>query len=521
VKRFVLIWLPYLKTDWFSVRQSLLRELPFVLVIPDHGRKLISAANESAIKRSITPGMVAADAKAIFPSLQVIDDQPGLAERLLRRMAEWCIRFSPCVAVDGDDGLIIDATGCSHLWGGDKFYLEDIIARFQKHGYTVRAAIADTIGTAWAVARFEKENFIVEPGQQAVALLSLPAAALRLDDDTVDRLNKLGLRQVKDFIGMPRSALRRRFDGKEVKSQKLKVKTSVMVNSGSGSRDIITRINQAVGLEEEIIQPVHPIEPYQERLPCLEPIVTATGIEIALQRLLENLCKRLKQEGKGIRTAVLKCFRVDGKIEEIIIGTIRASHHVEHLFRLFELKINSIEPALGIELFILHATKVEDHSPMQEKIWNSEAGLQDERIAELLDRLSCKIGMSSIHRYLPDEHYWPERSMKNVLSLDETTSTQWKVDRPRPLQLLARPECIEVTAPIPDYPPMNFRYKGKLHTIKKAEGPERIEQEWWIEQGQHRDYYYVEDEEGCRYWLFRLGHYEDVSYRWFIQGYFV
>jgi protein ImuB len=83
----------------------------------------------------------------------VIDDEPGLSQRLLKRMAEWAIRFSPCVAVDGDDGLIIDATGCSHLWGGDKFYLEDIIARFQKHGYTVRAAIADTIGAAWAACK--------------------------------------------------------------------------------------------------------------------------------------------------------------------------------------------------------------------------------------------------------------------------------------------------------------------------------------------------------------------------------
>ena len=537
MKRFVSIWFPYLKTDWFSVRQPLLRDLPFVLVVPDHGRKLISAANESAVKRSIRPGMVAADAKAIFPSLQVIDDQPGLSDRLLRRIAEWCIRFSPCVAIDGDNGLIIDATGCTHLWGGDKFYLEDIIARFQKHGYTIRAAIADTIGTAWAVARFSNDKFIIDPGQQAVALLSLPAAALRLNDDTVERLNKLGLRQVKDFIGMPRSALRRRFGGKDGKTESREDRKTGILNhkdmkaqrhtkAGSPSSvvrglwSILTRINQALGLEEEIIQPVHPIEPYQERLPCLEPIVTATGIEIALQRLLENLCKRLKQEGKGIRTAILKCYRIDGKIEEIIIGTIRASHHVDHLFRLFELKIASIEPALGIELFILHATKVEDHSPLQEKIWNSEAGLQDERIAELLDRLSCKIGMNSIHRYLPNEHYWPERSMKNVLSLDETTTTQWKVDRPRPLQLLSRPECIEVTAPIPDYPPMNFRYKGKLHTIKKADGPERIEQEWWIEEGQHRDYYFVEDEEGCRYWLFRLGHY-DESYQWFLHGFFV
>ena len=98
---------------------------------------------------------------------------------------------------------------------------------------------------------------------------------------------------------------------------------------------------------------------------------------------------------------------------------------------------------------------------------------------------------------------------------------QWKADRPRPVQLLARPEPIQVTAPIPDYPPMLFRHKGKLHTIKKADGPERIEQEWWLQEGEHRDYYAVEDEEGQRYWLFRSGHYTgDQRQQWFLHGYF-
>jgi len=95
----------------------------------------------------------------------------------------------------------------------------------------------------------------------------------------------------------------------------------------------------------------------------------------------------------------------------------------------------------------------------------------------------------------------------------------WNTDRPRPVQLLSIPEPIQVTAPIPDYPPMNFRYKQKLHTVKKADGPERIEAEWWLQEGQHRDYYVVEDEEGQRYWLFRSGHYEE-GHEWFIHGFF-
>ncbi len=68
---------------------------------------------------------------------------------------------------------------------------------------------------------------------------------------------------------------------------------------------------------------------------------------------------------------------------------------------------------------------------------------------------------------------------------------------------------------------MLFIYKRKIHQIKKADGPERIEREWWLENGEHRDYYTVEDSEGRRYWLFRLGHYsDDKSHQWFIHGFF-
>jgi protein ImuB len=158
---------------------------------------------------------------------------------------------------------------------------------------------------------------------------------------------------------------------------------------------------------------------------------------------------------------------------------------------------------------------------IQDQLWQDKGGLADTELAELLDRIEGKIGPGHIQRFVPAEHYWPERSFTLASSIDETIQSSWKLDRPRPLQMLSKPELIEVTAPIPDYPPMLFRYKGKLHKIAKADGPERIEQEWWLQQGQHRDYYAVEDEEGQRYWLFRLGHYDVAkTYQWFLHGFF-
>jgi protein ImuB len=212
---------------------------------------------------------------------------------------------------------------------------------------------------------------------------------------------------------------------------------------------------------------------------------------------------------------------VDGKVEQVQIGTNRASHHVEHLFKLFELKIATIEPALGIELFVLDAPKVDDADPVQERLWGEVGGLDDTGVAELLDRIAGKINTNVIHRYLPDEHYWPERSIKKAAAILEKPATAWRISRPRPTQLLARPEPVQVMSLVPDYPPMHFIYKGKVHQIKKADGPERIEREWWLENGERRDYYHVEDTDGKRYWIFRLGKYmEGEINEWFIHGFF-
>ncbi|CAN5812715.1 DNA polymerase Y family protein [soil metagenome] len=497
-KRYVSIWFPSLRTDWYIRHQPLLKGVPFVLTLKDHGRLLVTAGSEAALAQGIYIGMPLADARAIVTGLQYFDDEPERSEKLLNAIAEWSIRYTPVVGVNLPEGLLLDASGCAHLWGGEEMYLTAMYKRFHELGYHINIAIADTIGTAWAFARYGKGKTIIPSNKQTEALLSLPAASLRLEPAVTERLEKLGLRQINQFINMPRPSLRRRF-GKQLLSQ----------------------LDKATGAEQEFIKPITSIEAYQERLPCLEPIATATGIAIALQNLLDTICNKLRKEEKGLRSAIFKGYRMDGKLEQISIGTTRPSANPKHLFRLFEDKITTIEPALGIELFVLEAPVIEEATTRQEKLWGQSNGLDNTNLAELIDRLSSKLGGQHIHRYVPDEHYWPERSFKESASIHEPIQTSWKTDRPRPLQLLANPQPIEVTAPVPDYPPMNFRYKGKLHIIANADGPERIEQEWWIQEGQHRDYYYVEDEEGHRYWLFRSGHYDTAkSYKWFLHGFF-
>ncbi len=481
-----------------TIRRPALRDIPFVLAVPDRGRKIITGVNSMARDEGIDPGMVVADARVLYPALEVIDEPPGLTARLLRALAVWGIRYSPVTAVDAPDGLMLETTGCDHLWGGEEAYLAQIVYRLQTKGYQVRGGMADTIGAAWAVARYSPGAPIVPTGQTTPALFDFPSAALRLAPELLDRLEKLGLIRIGPVARIPRRALQRRL-----------------------GTELLRRLDQAFGIEKEQLLPVQPVVPYQERLPCLEPIGTPGGVAIALERLLELLCGKLQREGKGLREAVFKAWRIDGRVMQTQIGTNRGSNHAPHLLRLFEEKIRDFEPGPGIELFTIDAPKTEDVSPLQKTFWTGSCGPDDPRLAELADRISNKLGPGLIHRYLPAEHYWPERACSPARGFDEQPVTAWPEDRPRPVHLLSAPERIEVAAPIPDYPPMHFRHRNKLHTIVRADGPERIEQEWWIEGARHRDYYVVEDETGARYWLFRSGHYTgDHSNQWYLHGFF-
>jgi len=498
LKRYAVLWFPFLLTDWYTKHNPQLTDTPFVFAMPERGRMCVSAVSPLAAELGVIPNMVVADARAAIPKLEVLQDNPLRKERLLKSMGLWCMRYTPMVSVDISGYLILDITGCAHLWGGEEAYLQEIYLQLKQKGYEARIGIASTIGAAWAIAQYGQHGTIIPDNVQQEVLSTMPIACLRLESNLLERLKKLGFRTVVSVMQIPPQVLKRRF-----------------------GEDLGKRVRQALGEEEELITPLKPVIPYAERLPCLEPIRTAKGIEIAIEKLLGMLCKRLMGEGKGLRKAKLSCYRVDGKVKYIEVGTSRASAHIAHLLDLFKQQIPTIAPGWGIEVFVLEAIKVEEAIPTQELLWSGEGNLENTALAELLDRFKGRDTHCRIRRFLPDEHYWPERSIKLATSLTEKRTTTWRTDRPRPTHLLNPPHPIEVTAPIPDYPPMLFRYNGEVHLIKKADGPERIERAWWIEQGEHRDYYYVEDDQGRRYWLFRLGHYQgDRSANWYLHGFF-
>ena len=144
-----------------------------------------------------------------------------------------------------------------------------------------------------------------------------------------------------------------------------------------------------------------------------------------------------------------------------------------------------------------------------------------------LNTLLNRLG-SRIWRVAPHDSHIPELAVRRAPVT--ARPVPWPKPRhPRPVKLLPRPEPITAIAQVPDDPPAQFIWEGKIHRVRWATGPERIARDWWEhafdearpEAEKIRDYYQVEDMEGARFWLFRAGLHEGVAAaRWYLHGFF-
>ena len=515
-------------------------ELPFATVIATGGRQLLAAVNPAAAAKGLAPDLPLADALSFLPGLATRPAEPAEDAAALRRLAEWCGRYSPWTAPDGGDGVKIEITGSAHLWGGEAALAADLSGRLARQGIAHRLAIADTLGAAWAVARYapltqtpgprvqgEAASAIVAPDGTRAAIATLPVAALRLDPALVQGLHRVGLRRVGDIIAMPRDALARRF-----------------------GEEIGKRVDQARGDLPEPLSPMSEVPTRRVRLNFAEPIADPADLAGAAERLTEDLVTRLAREGMGARRLDLGFHRVDGRVEHIRIGTARPSRDPVHLARLMIGKLDTVDPGLGIEDAILATFAVDALAPEQIEMPGKAAAASN--TAPLFDRIGAKLGLDALARLKPRESHIPERASVAVPastsphpnpppqagegsprgSGDVAGTAPRKP--PRPVRLFASPEPVEAFWVLPDDPPFHFTWRRRRHHIAQADGPERIAEEWWRpnghlidsagatpgSRGAIRDYYRVEDETGRRFWLFRAGLPGDLPPRWFVHGVF-
>jgi protein ImuB len=508
-QRVISVFLPRWPTDRLARSQGKSApppETPIVMVGRIGRRRAIAHMNLAAAKAGLHIGKAVAHATALVPGLVLHDLDVEGDSAALHRLALWAQRYSPSVAPDPPDGLVIDATGCAHLFGGEEKMLIDVRSRLGKVGLSAKVAIADTWGGAHALARFStRPIFVVAPGAIGREIQALPVAALRLSPDLVQAAAKHGFDTIGELEATAKGPLARRL-----------------------GLDPVRRLDQAYGREAEPIVPILAPETVRVSQAFVEPISAPETMARYTTLLTAQICEALEAVGLGATRLDAWFFRVDNRVATTRVGLSAPSRDPRRLARLLCETLETVDPGFGVEKMLLAAPGAEPlgmaqlNAPIGDRKTSTGAG----DLAGLIDTLSHRLGSDHVYRLTSADSDIPERSVRKASAMAAPTSFSWPIDWPRPARIFSRPEPIETVALLPDQPPASFTWRGQRRRVRRADGPERVFGEWWktdAELTRSRDYFQVEDESGERFWIYRDGDGEDQdtgSQRWFMAGVF-
>jgi protein ImuB len=466
--------------------------------------------------------------------------RPEAVDRLL----EHCGRFSPILGREPTDpqSLLLDITGLAHLFDGEPALAGEMVSDFRRLGMNIRLALADTIGAAWAAAKYAfvpsafplparlsspkspSPFVLLPPGQSPAFLRPLPTEALRLPEETVRLLAELGIFRIGQLEALPRDELLSRFGPL-----------------------LAGRMDQAFGRLDEPVRAC-PLPPhFAVDWSAEHPISRREMIEAAVEHLVGRTAALLAAGNRGALQLEcrLECLPSQAAQQTIrlSIGLFRPTAAAAHLFQLAQLQLERLRipaPVTGVRV---QATLTAPLEPRRQAVLfdfgDEGASVPLRQLAALVERLSSRLGPGAVLgvRLRPEAqpelswHYDPllERGQRRRGRQAEAPADL----PPRPLRLLPRPIVLAVTQlcgasvsansaaataapPIIYGPPLWFHFAGQQHHVAQVWGPERIETGWWRGRPVGRDYFRVETIAGRRFWLFRRLRDE----KWFLQGMF-
>ena len=518
-RRYLAIWLPFLSADRLRAQDPDCQtarsppDAPLAFAIRVKGALRLAAVDAQARRHGIVPGLTLADARVRQPDLVVADMDDDADRHWLDSLAQHCLVWTPLVTVDPPDGITLDIAGAEHLFGGEASLVEQVEESFCNMGATARLATAHTPEAAQALAR----HGFSSAKDERQAIRALPVAALGLAGDAAQALSRAGLKTVGDVAARPAASIAARFGAQAV-----------------------TALRRLMGEERAPIEPLtHPVPLHFERR-FAEPIGHKESIATCFAELLREAATALAERDLGGRRFVLTLFRSDGERQRLEIETGLPTRDPALVLRLFDERIatlaDPLNPGFGYDSITLFL-------PLAEPLTANQLGFDGEgkaeaELAELVNRLSVRMGADSLRRLVPCDNYIPEQAQLALPAIHHPSPVRWPAppegEPPlRPLFLFDPPQPVEVIAEVPDGPPHRFRWRRKLHEVRLYEGPERIAAEWWRRKGgEHagqggltRDYYRIEDVRGRRYWIFRHGLYSEKpdprqGPKWYMHGLF-
>jgi protein ImuB len=504
------LWFPYLSTDRLRIQESdAPLDAPLVLTGKQRGALVLRAVDAQAQALGLMPGLTLADARARLPALQVADMDEAADAHWLAQLAQQCIRWTPLVAPHRPDAILLDVTGCQHLFGGEAALIMQVEDHLAVLGMAVRLAAATTPEAALALARFAP----LPVEDEYTAVRALPVAALGLEGEAVLALRRAGLKSVGAVAARASAAIAARFG-------------MVAVHA----------LRRLLGEEQVPLDPLTQPEPLHFERRFAEPIGHQAAVAACFLDLLREAAMAMEQRGLGGRRFSLTLFRSDGAQRNLGIETGLPTRDPAMVLRLFDERIaalaDPLDPGFGYDRITLFLPRTEALEAVQPSLDGSEQA--DAVLSALIDRLATRLGAGAIRRLVPQDSHIPEQAQLALPAIQLRAPVRWSAPPQgevplRPLFLFDPPQPVEVIAEVPDGPPHRFRWRRNLHEVRLYEGPERIASEWWRHKGgEHpgkggltRDYYRVEDVRGRRYWIFRHGLYaEKPDPKWYLHGLF-
>ena len=492
--RILSIWLPTLPLDRLVRRDDPRTHGPFAIVSENNNAWRLICVNDAAAKEGLTPDLSLTDARAISSDLLTERADPARESGLLRALWRWSDQLSPSSFIDEPDGLVLDITGCAHLFGGEASMAAYARAELSRLRFQNRLAIADTRGAAWSLARFSPDPISnAPPGRTKDALQHLPVDALKVTPAVKHDLKRLGLTTIGQLYSIKTSELARRF-----------------------GMDLVKTLGCALGLEPEPVTPIRAPAIYAARMSVPEPIGLTADVLSVLERLSSSVCSRLRNDGKGALRFRLTIRCVDTGDYDLAVGFARPCSETGLLIQQFRHPLENFKIGFGADWLRLVAECVEPLHTQQLTLGDKDKA-QDATL-RMLTTVGNRLGFDRLQMYRQLESHLPEGEFETVEIVDAVETPEWrKTPRKRPLRIFHPPQPLRILTP--GRPPGRIEWRGGIYSTFSAEGPERLTAEWWrLDDERTRDYWTIRTNEGPRLWL--LNYVGAKTHDWRLAGVF-
>ena len=434
-------------------------------------RHCVFACDRKAFARGVRAGMAVSAALALAPRLRVAPRDPATETEALLGVAGWAAQFTPGVALEFPDGVLLEVSGSLKLFGGLESLLERLRRGLEEMGWSSVLAGAPTPRAASWLARAGKQKLIGESAELEPVLAALPVEVLRCNDETLAAFEAIGVRTLGELRALPREGVARRF------GQGLLAELDRALGRLPDPRNFFVlpaRFRAAIELPAEVTQ--------------------AEALLFAARRLIVQLAGFLAARSGGVQRFVLRLGHRDRAATEIAIGLVAPSRDAEHFTLLVRERFAGLDLAEPVREISLRADDVVP-LPGQNLGLLLEQGKPPGQWEHLVERLRARLGTEAVYGLVLRAEYRPEHAsaLNPLPSLPVPGGGLGWGFGERPFWLLEFPRPLAEVGAVP-------HHDGPLELLA---GPERIESGWWDGDDVARDYFVARMQNEALVWIYR------------------